>query len=142
MMEFGLIIEMVVAALLVVTIVFCFVLDRRLRALRSGQDGLKQVISALDSATHRAQDSISNLARLGEAADSNLKETISEARRLSDELGLMIESANRIADRLEDTTPASGQKRSVPSAEKITRLEASSATGPSSALLDALRNAR
>ena len=99
-MNISLILEVVVAGLLVVTAAYCFVLDRRLRALRTGQDGLKAVIEGLDAATERAQTSILQLKVVGEQTSKKLDEDIAKARILADELSVMIESGDNIADRL------------------------------------------
>ncbi|NWG46414.1 MAG: hypothetical protein HXY25_07680 [Alphaproteobacteria bacterium] len=100
-MDLSLLIDCLVAVLLVVTIVYCALLDRRLRALRSGQDGLRAVITELDAATAKAERAISSLARLGETEGSALGGTLAKARSLADELSLMIESGNSLATRLE-----------------------------------------
>lgn len=97
----ALILEGLVAVLLVITVVYCAVLDRRLRALRAGQDGLKALIEGLDAATQRAQAGIGDLKTAAASAADRLAPEIAKARALSDELALMIETANRLADRLE-----------------------------------------
>lgn len=102
MVPIGLILDGLVALLLVVTVIYCYQLNSRLRALRSGQDGLKDLIRGLNEATERAQAGIAQLKISGDAAGKGLKESVTKARTLSDELSLMIEAGNNIADRLED----------------------------------------
>ena len=104
-MPVGMILEALVAVLLVVTVVYCAVLDRRLRALRSGQDGLKSIIEGLDGATRRAQTSIGELRAAAEATGMNLSGHVAKARALADELQIMIEAGNVLADRLEGSRP-------------------------------------
>ncbi|MGF1455561.1 MAG: DUF6468 domain-containing protein [Alphaproteobacteria bacterium] len=96
-----LILEAMLAALLVITAAYCVILDRKLRQLRSGQDGLRDIIKGLNGATERAQSAISQLKVAGEAHARDLKTQIAHAKALTDELGLMIESGNSLADRLE-----------------------------------------
>ncbi len=96
-----LILEAVLAGLLVLTVVYCVILDRKLRQLRSGQDGLRDIIKGLNAATERAQSSIAHLKIAGQAQSEALMGQISQAKGLTDELGLMIESGNSLADRLE-----------------------------------------
>ncbi len=96
-----LILEAMLAALLVITAAYCVILDRKLRQLRSGQDGLRDIIKGLNSATERAQGAISQLKVAGDAHARDLKTQIAHAKALTDELGLMIESGNSLADRLE-----------------------------------------
>ena len=100
-MPIGMILEVLVAVLLVVTVVYCAILDRRLKALRSGQDGLKAIIEGLDGATRRAQTSIGELRAAAEATGMNLSGHVAKARALSDELQIMLEAGNVLADRLE-----------------------------------------
>ncbi len=110
MLPIGLLLEGLVAILLVMTVVYCFILDRRLRQLRSGQDGLKELIGGLNSATERAQGSVAQLKIAGDAAGGDLRDVVTKARALSDELSVMIEAGNNIADRL-----AGGATKSEPS---------------------------
>lgn len=97
--------DAVVAVLLGVTIFYCFMVDRRLRALRSGKDELKVVIEALGTSTDRAQESVLMLKNSGNAIEEQLDTRIRDARALSDELSLMIEAGNNLADRLEGSRP-------------------------------------
>ncbi len=110
-MAIGLILESLVALLLMITVVYCFQLDRRLRALRNGQDGLKDLIKGLGEATGRAQLSVAQLKIAGDAAGRELRDTVTKARELADELSLMVEAGNNIADRLEGGATAVGGRQ-------------------------------
>ncbi len=99
-MPIGMILEALVAVLLVVTVVYCAILDRRLKALRSGQDGLKAIVEALDGATRRAQTSIGELRAAAEATGLALSAHTAKGRALCDELQIMAEAGNALADRL------------------------------------------
>ncbi|MFO1187055.1 MAG: DUF6468 domain-containing protein [Alphaproteobacteria bacterium] len=117
-MEFlGLAVNLLVAVLLAATLVYCFRLDRRLSALRSGQDGFKEVIAALDRATERAQMSLADLKALGLAAETALRPEVAKADVLLEELKLMVQSADRVADRLVEARP-SGAAAKPPAAQK------------------------
>ena len=107
MVPVGLILDGLVALLLVVTVVYCYQLNSRLRALRSGQDGLKELIRGLNESTERAQAGIAQLKISGDAAGKELQESVTKARILADELSLMVEAGNNIADRLEDKASGS-----------------------------------
>lgn len=109
-MNLSLIVEIVVAGLLLVTAGYCFVLDRKLTALRSGQDGLRDVISSLDAAAQQAQASILHLKATGQKAGAELERSIAHARRLSDELSVMVEAGDRIASRLEGAVDGQGPR--------------------------------
>lgn len=99
-MSLALLIELIVAFLLVVTIAYCFTLDRRLAALRNGQDGLREVISGLNMATSQAQASVVQLKATGEGVAEQLQSSIDKAQRLADELSVMVEAGDGVADRL------------------------------------------
>lgn len=96
----GLILETLVAVLLALTIGFCVRLERKLAALRSGQDGLKEIIAALNTATVRAQTSVAELRAAADAVGTDLGERVARARTLADELGIMLETGNNLAERL------------------------------------------
>lgn len=133
-MQIGLIVDGLVAILLIVTIFYCLLLDRRLRALRSGQDGLKSVIAELDVATARAERAIGQLSALGSRETQGLEKAMRDARTLSDELSLMVEAGNNLADRLEGKRP-----RLVRPGDKAAQEGAPVQENP---LLKALREAR
>lgn len=106
-MPFGMILESVVAILLLVTVGYCYVLDRRLQALRSGREELLGVVQNLDAAIGRAQTTILDLkANAGDTARV-LEGRIDKAQGLADELSLMVQSGNSIAERLADRPGAS-----------------------------------
>ncbi|MEQ9247964.1 MAG: DUF6468 domain-containing protein, partial [Nitratireductor sp.] len=64
-----LLLDGLVAILLGATIFYCAMLDRKLKALRSGQDGLKQTIDQLNTATARAEISISQMKQVSDQLD-------------------------------------------------------------------------
>src|SRR5262249_48823012 len=82
---FGLIVDGVVMALLIVTVVYCTELNRRLKALHTDQNGLRGVVEALDRATDRAQASITELRTLGAAAAQDLRSERERADTLLEE---------------------------------------------------------
>jgi hypothetical protein len=140
-MEFvALAVNALIVALLAATIIYCMRLDRRLWALRSGQDGLKDVIAALDRATERAQGSLAGLRTMGLSAESTLKLEIEKADGLLEELKLMVQSADRVADRLVQARPAAS---AAPAAQSLPQPKAASAKeGQQAPNFDALRQAR
>lgn len=96
----GLAVELGVAVLLMATIGYCFVLDRRLRALRDGESALRQIIMSLERATSRAQSAIADLRASADTTSQELARDLKRARALADELALMVEAGDHIADRL------------------------------------------
>lgn len=103
-MPAGLILESLVAVLLSVSIGYCFVLNRRLVAMRDGQNEMRQVVRALNEAAEKARAGMEMLRQNGLPIVEDLGGKIKSARAMADELGLIIESANNLAERL--TSPS------------------------------------
>ena len=80
-------VELVVGVLLVATIAYCFVLDRRLKALRDGEGELRKIIVALDKATTRAQGAVTELRVSCDGLTRDMDRDLKKARALADELG-------------------------------------------------------
>ncbi len=90
-----------VAILLLITVGYCLVLNRRLTALRGNQVEIRQLLSAFAEATRQAEDSISHLKIAGDQIGVVLDQRITKARSLADELNSITQSAGRLADRIE-----------------------------------------
>ena len=107
--------ELGLEMLLALTLVYCVILERRLAAVRKGQEGLKQTIGELNMAISGAGASLRALkAAAGEAA-LTLDERLKRARLHIDELATLSGSAERIADRIE--RGVTNVPRSVPMAD-------------------------
>lgn len=104
-MSISLIVEIVLSLLLLATLGYCALLERRLSALRSGQDGLKETIGELNGAIANAGSSMRLLKAAAAGASETLDERLSRARSLADELSLLMISGERIADRIDRGTP-------------------------------------
>jgi hypothetical protein len=92
--------EAVVAFALVAAAILCWRLDRRLSALKSGQDGVRQAVIELAEATARAQASVRDLRQTSEDAGRDLSAKIAAARAVADELNILgAAGARRIRDR-------------------------------------------
>jgi Domain of unknown function (DUF6468) len=111
-----LLLDVLVSALLVATIFYCAVLDRKLKALRSGQDGLKQTIDQLNTATARAEVSIAQMKQVSADLDNGLAGQVRDARSLADELSVMIASGNNLAGRMGKGSQPSSAAAPVPPA--------------------------
>jgi len=112
--------ELVLTLLLAATLAYCVVLERRLAAVRSGQDGLKTMIAELNAAIAGAGASLRALkAAAGQAAET-LDDRLKRARALADELSLLSSSGERIAQRFDRAPPS---KPALPSGNVMRRLE-------------------
>jgi hypothetical protein len=99
-MPITLIIEIMLSALLLATVVYCALLERKLSALRKGQDGLRDIIGELNRAIVSASVSMRTLRATADDAGKNLQEQVSKARGMIDELSLLNVSGERIAQRI------------------------------------------
>jgi len=111
-MTFSLIVEIALTLLLAATLVTCAILERRLSALRRNQDGFKETIGELNQAIAAAGASMRMLKMAASGAGEALDERLSRARNLSDELALLTNSGERIAQRIERgaVTPQQGTR--------------------------------
>ena len=116
-------IELALTALLAVTLVYCIVLERRLKALRTGQDGLKGTIAELNAAITAAGASMRTLKNSAAEAAEQLDSKLGRARALADELGLITASGERIAEPI-DRSAVKPASMPLPSGSVMGRLDA------------------
>lgn len=95
------ILDLVVIALLIPTIVYAVVLNRRLAALRRSRDELAKVVASFNDATMRAEAGIPKLKKATTEANLALKDRVEKAQTLRDDLAFMVERAEELASRLE-----------------------------------------
>jgi len=95
--ELPMLLESVVAVLLAVTLCYCVVLERRMRAFRNDQAALVQLIAELDSATGRAERAVLGLSATTREAEEGLEQKIGEARNLTRSLAMMARAGSRHA---------------------------------------------
>lgn len=100
MMTLTLVVEILVAVLLVITFTISLVLNRRLGNLRANQDEMRRLIGEFDKALAKARQGVTELKATSAGADAAHDERMKQAKILRDELGFMIETADRLADRL------------------------------------------
>jgi len=104
-------VEEALEVLLAFTLCYCIVLERRLAAVRKGQEGLSRTVGELNMAIAGAGASLRALkAAAGEAAGT-LDERLKRARLHIDELSVLTASGERIAQRMEGAaTPRGGME--------------------------------
>jgi len=118
--------EMALTGLLAATLVYCIVLERRLAAVRKGQEGLRTMIGELNAAIAGAGASLRALKAAASGAADTLDDRLKRARALADELSLLTTSGERIAERFDRTvTPNSARHATpLPSGSVMHRLDA------------------
>jgi ABC-type transporter Mla subunit MlaD len=124
----GLIVEFALTGLLAVTLVYCIVLERRLAAVRKGQEGLKSTIGELNGAIANAGASMRALKASAGGAAETLDERLARARTIIDELSLLTASGDRIAERFDravaNKPQAAATVSELPSGSVMKRLDA------------------
>ena len=96
------IIDLIIIALLVPTIIYAYRLNKSLNLLRQNQKSLAQLVSALNDATFKAENSIPKLKSATEHSSSGLKEVVDSAKELKNDLLFINDRADSLADRLEN----------------------------------------
>ena len=106
--------ELGLDVLLAFTLCYCVVLERRLAAVRKGQEGLKTTIGELNMAIAGAGASLRALKSAAGEAAVNLDERRKRARLHIDELSVLTASGERIAQRMEGAASSPRIAREIP----------------------------
>ncbi len=122
--------ELALNLLLVFTLGYCIVLERRLAAVRKGQEGLARTIGELNMAIAGAGASIRALKTAAGEAACVLDERLKRARLHIDELSVLAASGERIAQRMEGAAAGRAVRSAtadmmLPSNSIMSRLERS-----------------
>ena len=91
----GFVIESLVSVLLLITICYCTILNKRLRRLRADEQSLKATISELITATEIAERAIAGLKLTVRECDQTLGERLRSAERFSADIERQIRSEER-----------------------------------------------
>jgi hypothetical protein len=102
----GLMIESLVAVLLLLTIAFCIMLNRRLKKLKADEHALKATISELITATEIAERAIAGLKMTVRDCDQNLSERLRAGESLARELGNQLDGGRQVLVQLAQITLA------------------------------------
>jgi hypothetical protein len=98
--HFGLVIESLVAFLLLFTIWYCVLLNRRLKLFKADEKSLKTTISELTAATASAERAIAGLKLTVRDCDQGLGERLRAAERLSGDMDRKVEVGENLLSRL------------------------------------------
>jgi hypothetical protein len=99
-------IESLVAVLLLLTIAFCIVLNRRLKKLKADEQALKGTISELITATEIAERAIAGLKMTVRDCDQNLSERLRAGESLACELATQLDGGRQVLLQLAQITLA------------------------------------
>jgi Domain of unknown function (DUF6468) len=105
----GLIINSVVAILLMLTIGYCGMLNRRLKLLRADEDALRATIGELMAATEIAERAIAGLKITARDCEIGLGERLSRAERVTVELDRKLIACKNVVGRLSQIADTGGR---------------------------------
>jgi hypothetical protein len=105
-MNVTLICDVTVALLLIATIGYAAVLNRRLGVLREDRAKLEELIQGLNVASVNAQNGIAGLRKATDDVGRDLEKELAASRSLRDDLHYLIERGGAVADRLEGSIRA------------------------------------
>ena len=115
------IINIAIICLLIPTIIFAYILNRKLDVLRSSRNDLGKLIEAFNDATIRAESGIPKLKQAADSAGNQLKEQIEKAQILRDDLAFLSDRAESTATKLEHSIRQS--RSEVPSHKKESKIK-------------------
>jgi hypothetical protein len=110
----GFVIEGLVAALLLITIGYCFVLNKRLTRLKADEQALKATISELITATEIAERAIAGLKLTVQECDQSLGERLKVAQAMSVNIAKQVSSGEQVVGKLAQIAGLSPQIGAVP----------------------------
>jgi hypothetical protein len=105
---FGVIVEMLVAILLALTIIYCISLNRRLKVLKADEQSLRATISELVTATEIAERAIAGLKLTVQECEAGLGERLRSADRFTADLDRSVASGQDLLERLTRIVIAGG----------------------------------
>lgn len=94
-------INFVILILLVVMIVYCVILNNRLKAFRNIKQEMADIINQLNASTTQAQKAIITLKNSVLQQEEKLREKLREASDMADELDMINKTGSNLADRIE-----------------------------------------
>jgi len=97
---FGIVIESLVAVLLMVTIGYCMLLNKRLKRLKADEHSLKATIAELITATEIAERAIGGLKHTVRDVNENLGNQLTSAAQMSLQLKKQLAEGDNILRRL------------------------------------------
>lgn len=96
-----LILNLIVMALLTLTIFFCWRLNNKIGELRAGRKDLIELVRTLDAAIIKTNSNITSLKTMSQTSAHELNETVQKAQELLSDLSFIVDTGSKVADRLE-----------------------------------------
>ena len=106
-------VNFVMIALLIVTIVYALILNSRLKKIRDARDDLYQIIHRFTEATQKARESIESLKKTAATLEGKIESHMNRAEELKSDLSFFIKRGDEVASRLEDLILSQKNKNNV-----------------------------
>ena len=135
----GLFIEGTVAVLLMITIGYCFLLNRRLGRFRADENLLKATIGELITATEIAERAIAGLKLTVRECDQNLGDRLRAAERFSADIEQQIAAADAVLRRVTQIA-AAGRPAPAPPAPPVPTSNTQSTLAAAQAFVERARS--
>ena len=97
----GLLLNILILAALGVTIFYCLRLSRQFDQMRADRKVFETLIQGLNAASARAEASIKSFKEVAVGNGDILQDKINKSRAMADELEIMIQAGDSLADRLQ-----------------------------------------
>jgi chromosome segregation ATPase len=121
--SFGLVIESLVAVLLLLTIGYCMLLNKRLKRLKADEQSLKATIGELITATEIAERAIGGLKHTVRDVNENLGSQLASATDMSRQLTKLLAEGDGVLRRITRIAVA-GRPASEPEPPKLSAAKA------------------
>lgn len=135
--SFGLVIESLVAVLLLLTIGYCMLLNRRLKRLKADEQSMRAMIAELITATEIAERAIGGLKVTVRECDENLGAQLAAGTALSAKLTKQVATGEAILNRLTQIAlaarPSAAEASAAEAAEPVAPVQSATAQNLSSA---------
>ena len=120
----GIVIESLVAVLLMLTIGYCMVLNKRLQRLKADEHSLKATIAELITATEIAERAIGGLKHTVRDVNENLGSQLTAATQMAGHLKNMLAEGDGVIRRLSKIAIAARPSEAEPAAPKVSSAKA------------------
>lgn len=99
----SLVVNGLMAALMLATIIYCLRLNARIRVLQDSKSELAMIIREFDESTTRATQSIAEIHEATRRLSENMQHKIDKANYLADDLQYMIEKGNKLTGKTDNS---------------------------------------
>jgi chromosome segregation ATPase len=107
----SILVDLTIVTLLIVTIAFAAVLNRRLSAWRQHRGEFERLIAEFNKSAARAEAGVERLKAASEQTGKTLQQLVTKGQSLRDDLTYLIERAEPLADRMTEGVRAARTRR-------------------------------